>query len=117
MFTDPWQFGLVVVLIGTNLAVSYWLYRQLQDTGRGSVLGLGGESRSRESLAPERPGDDAGEPTATDHDADRSASVACPACGTPNDPEYRFCRACVAELAASTTAGGGAGGRSGGLPR
>ena len=25
-------------------------------------------------------------------------SVSCPTCGAPNDPSYRFCRRCVADL-------------------
>lgn len=29
-------------------------------------------------------------------------SVACPDCGTENDPGYRYCRACVAELPGET---------------
>ena len=49
-------------------------------------------------------------------DRDRTAGdtddrVACPACGAPNDPSYRFCRRCISDLssgvAASSAANGG----------
>ena len=51
-----------------------------------------------------------------DPDRDRAAAdaddrVACPACGAPNDPSYRFCRRCISDLssgvAASSAANGG----------
>lgn len=29
---------------------------------------------------------------------ERDDSVSCPTCGAPNDPSYRFCRRCVADL-------------------
>lgn len=32
--------------------------------------------------------------------------IPCPTCGTPNDPSYRFCRRCIADLSSSVTAGG-----------
>ncbi len=34
-------------------------------------------------------------------------TVTCPECGAGNDPEYRFCRDCVAELPGSDGIGGG----------
>ena len=41
--------------------------------------------------------------------------VPCPTCGVPNDPSYRFCRRCVADLSAglSSSAGGDGGKRLG----
>jgi hypothetical protein len=114
MLADPWQFGLVAVLVATNVAVSYWLYRRLQTPAAGSPLGADRGPVAAESPSVE-PTDGRTESTATHPEP--AGAVACPACGTPNDPDYRFCRACVAELAASGVAGGGAGDRAGGLPR
>lgn len=114
MLTDPWQFGLVAVLVATNVAVSYWLYRRLQTPAAGSPLGADHDPVAAESPSAE-PTNGKTESTATP--VETTGTVACPACGTPNDPDYRFCRACVAELAASSVAGGGAGDRAGGLPR
>jgi hypothetical protein len=112
MLADPWQFGLVAVLLTVNVAVSYWLYRRLRGPAAGSPLGTDHDLLGAESS----PGE-ATESAATTGETAGSAAVACPACGTPNDPEYRFCRACVAELTASGVAGDGAGDRAGGLPR
>ena len=43
--------------------------------------------------------------------ADAADRVACPVCGAPNDPSYRFCRRCISDLssgvAASSAANGG----------
>lgn len=33
--------------------------------------------------------------------------VQCPTCGAPNDPSYRFCRRCVADLKSGGPAAGG----------
>jgi hypothetical protein len=109
MVTDPWQFGLLAVLITTNVAVSYWLYRRLRASGGRSSLDAGRDTTT--GVEPEPP---ANEPTATGHE---QAVVTCSACGTTNDPTYRFCRACVAELSAPGTVGSGADDRAGGLPR
>jgi hypothetical protein len=121
MLADPWQFALVAVLVATNVAVSYWLYRRLRTPGAGSPLGPDHDGVAAES-PPGDPADETAEPgppdpTATDHRTAESGTVACPACGTPNDPEYRFCRACVAELTASGVVGDGGSDRAGGLPR
>jgi hypothetical protein len=107
MFTDPWQFGLLAVLFTTNLAVSYWLYRRLRSAG----------GQSRPGPTRDRTDPTGGGPTTAERPAAEGDPVACPACGTPNDPTYRFCRACVAELSASGAIGHGAGDRAGGLPR
>jgi hypothetical protein len=112
MLADPWQFGLVAVLFTVNVAVSYWLYRRLRGPAAGSPLGPDGDLFGAVSSS-----DEVTESAAAPTETTGTVGVACPACGTPNDPEYRFCRACVAELAASGVAGGGAGDRAGRLTR
>lgn len=42
-------------------------------------------------------GDDTSEP-ADGHIEGDTETVACPDCGTENEPGYRFCRSCVGEL-------------------
>jgi hypothetical protein len=37
-------------------------------------------------------------------DGDSEDRVPCPTCGVPNDPSFRFCRRCVADLKQSVTA-------------
>ncbi|WP_254837609.1 zinc ribbon domain-containing protein [Natronomonas marina] len=37
--------------------------------------------------------------------------VACPTCGAPNDPSYRFCRRCIADLSSGVTSATGPDGR------
>lgn len=72
--------GLLVVI---HLAVAVYLY-QTATAADGPI-----RSRAESDRAGETPGQ------STDA-AERR--VACPACGTPNDPSYRFCRRCVADL-------------------
>ena len=54
-------------------------------------------------------------PTGAAADEPADERVPCPACGVPNDPSYRFCRRCVADLSAglSSSAGGDGGKRLG----
>jgi predicted amidophosphoribosyltransferase len=42
-----------------------------------------------------------------DRDDDR---IACPTCGAPNDPSYRFCRRCISDLSGSSAANAAANG-------
>ncbi|HKL29004.1 MAG TPA: zinc ribbon domain-containing protein [Natrialbaceae archaeon] len=40
---------------------------------------------------------------ATGSDRVEGATIECSECGAPNDPEYRFCRRCVADLSPPAT--------------
>lgn len=74
--------ALVVVL---HVVVAAYVYRVAQP-GEGQLFER--EASSDERAVP--PLDDTLE---TPDD-----SVSCPTCGAPNDPSYRFCRRCVADL-------------------
>lgn len=99
MFTVPME-GLLpvaaaaVLFVLLHVAVAAYLYRA-------SVPGRR-ESASESVPAQDRV-DRAGGP-----DQER---VSCPTCGVPNDPSYRFCRRCVADLRNGVTV---ARGRDGG---
>lgn len=107
MLSDPWHLGLLVALCTANVAATYWLYRRLD--GR--------------STPPWREADTASVTTADADPATSSAgddgteAVRCSACGTANDPEYRFCRFCVAELSTPGVADDGGAGAARGLSR
>ena len=92
---------LAALLVILHVAVAAYLYR----------VALSGDAR---------PAD--GDPTADDRPTppedrrfdDADARTPCPTCGTPNDPSYRFCRRCVADLSGQrATADGVAAGRLG----
>lgn len=55
----------------------------------------GGRAADEEEPADDRPPPESGE------------TVTCPECGADNDPEYRYCRDCVAELPGSDEIVGG----------
>ena len=103
--------GVLVLLVHAAFAV--YLYRSLSgsateragaaagDDPTGEPSGLPPEDRVRSSgleEPPERP-DDA--------ETSRAGTVQCPICGTPNDPQFRFCRRCVSELSGSGPPQGG----------
>ncbi|MDH5020912.1 zinc ribbon domain-containing protein [Halobacterium rubrum] len=79
MLTGAWLFGVAVALLAVNLAATSLLDWLGGDSGQ-AVTARTVENGDQSSTAP---GDD---------------GVECPRCGTENDPEYRFCRSCVAQL-------------------
>jgi hypothetical protein len=79
MLTGAWLLGVAVALLAVNLAATYLLDRPGGDSGP-AVAGRAAEGGDQSAAAR---GDD---------------GVECPRCGTENDPEYRFCRSCVAQL-------------------
>ena len=60
-------------------------------------------------------GGDGGDGEDGDGGAPDGPTVTCPACGVENDPEFRYCRDCVAELPGSDRLGSVEGGDGAGL--
>ena len=89
--------GVLFVLL--HVAVAAYLYR---------AAASGDPDPAGEYL----PARDADERTVSNRAASGTDDrVPCPSCGVPNDPRYRFCRRCVADLQASVTAATGGNGR------
>lgn len=89
--------GLLFVLL--HVAVAVYLYR----------AAASGESRATPEGDPRRDGD---ERTLANRTGESSGDrVACPTCGVPNDPRFRFCRRCVADLQSSVSTATGGDGR------
>ena len=96
--SDPlWLGAAVALFVLLHVAVAAYLYRSAAADGPDHA----GEYVPAQ--ADERPTSPADE------------RVPCPTCGVPNDPSYRFCRRCVADLSAgpSSSAGGDGGKRLG----
>ncbi|MFB6103436.1 MAG: hypothetical protein ABEJ73_12850 [Haloplanus sp.] len=69
--------GIVLVALVANAALlAYAWLRRSRDTD--TVRRVGTRERPADTPAP--------------------ATIRCPNCGSANDPDYRFCRECVAEL-------------------
>jgi hypothetical protein len=86
--------GLAALLAALHVAVAAYLYRA---------------ATSGEGLEALREAGESGLPSPNDDGLDVDGeTVGCPVCGTPNDPSYRFCRHCVADLSGSGSPGGGA---------
>jgi hypothetical protein len=77
MMGTEWLYGAIALLVGIHVLTMLYAYR----------------SRDEGATATTEP--DAEQPTLADPDDDR---INCPQCGTTNDPTYRFCRTCVADL-------------------
>lgn len=96
---------------------SWSLFGASTDRSESTVPADGEESSGMNGPGHARPDaeDTAGDPP-RDAGADADAHVEadeltpCPTCGTPNDPTYRFCRWCIADLSDTGTSIGGAGG-------
>lgn len=89
---DPlvWFVVIAVVLVALHVGIAAYLYRSA--TADSSVASADEYLPARSPESEEGSCDGAGD------------TVACGTCGTPNDPSYRFCRKCVADL---TSGGGG----------
>jgi len=82
--------GILFVLL--HVAVATYLYRAATST-------------APETLSDVATGSDGDERTVANRTAGSPEDrVPCPTCGVPNDPSYRFCRRCVADLQSSVTA-------------
>ncbi|MFB6118915.1 hypothetical protein [Halosegnis sp.] len=77
--------ALLALFGAVNLALTFALLRWRRgDLGRSAVAGA--PTTATTTAVPD-----------SDADADGS-TVQCRECGTPNEPDYTFCRACVARL-------------------
>ncbi|WP_324756440.1 DUF7577 domain-containing protein [Haloarcula sp. GH36] len=75
MVGTEWLYGAIALLVGIHVLTMLYAYRSRDETATTESEGeqtqpLGG----------------------------RGERVDCPQCGTTNDPNYRFCRTCVADL-------------------
>jgi hypothetical protein len=75
MLTGEWLLGGAVALVVANLAAVFLAQRYLANRNRSR-----GESGNRHA------------------ESERDGGVVCESCGTANDPDYRYCRACTDEL-------------------
>lgn len=90
-----------VLLVALHVAVAAYLYRVA--LGRD---GAGSDAAAADDERPPSPGGRRADPG--------DGRIPCPTCGTPNDPQYRYCRRCVADLSGKQpTNGGVAAGRLG----
>lgn len=93
--------GLAALLVALHFVVAAYLYRvALSGDGSGFDREKGTDERTPEAIDRRLDGTD--------------GTVPCPTCGAPNDPCFKFCRRCVADLTATQrTAGGASAGRLG----
>ena len=77
--------AVAVLLVVLHVVVAAYVYRVTHTRGGGLL--------EREASADERAVRSAEDPSEVP-----DASVTCPTCGAPNDPNYQFCRRCVADL-------------------
>lgn len=84
----PVAVGLMLVALVVDLAAVVVLVR------------LASRYRSRSRPSPDAGGEEGRGDAAVSAAADApdGSTVTCPACGAANEPEYRYCRACVAML-------------------
>jgi uncharacterized paraquat-inducible protein A len=88
-----WLVALAALLFGLHAAVVVYLYRKATD-----------------SIDPtdllESPGEDL--PPVDETTGRDDEHIACPTCGAPNDPSYRFCRRCISDLSGRSAGNTGA---------
>ena len=83
--------AMAAVLVVLHVVVAAYLYRVALS---GDGLEALRDAEDAESASPAAARADAGRDT-----------IPCPVCGAPNDPTYRFCRRCVADLSGTGRAG------------
>ncbi|MEF8806776.1 zinc ribbon domain-containing protein [Natronomonas sp.] len=84
--------ALAALLFGLHAAVVVYLYRKATDsTDPVDLL--------------EAPQEDL--PPVDDTTGRTDEHIACPTCGAPNDPSYRFCRRCISDLSGNSAANAG----------
>lgn len=99
---DPQVYGLLgaALLLHLGTLVYVYLRRQRQQQSAGSMTTEG------EAAVGNRTGRDAGPDIGGDVGSETEETIVCSECGTRNAADYRFCRACVTELAGRTARGG-----------
>ncbi|QLD86999.1 zinc ribbon domain-containing protein [Natronomonas halophila] len=92
-----WLVALAALLFGLHAAVVVYLYRRATDsTDAMDLLETHTQQDDRPSVEESAGRDD--------------ERIACPTCGTPNDPSYRFCRRCISDLSGGSAANAAANG-------
>jgi len=96
---DPQVYGLLGAVLLVHFGTLVYVYLRRQRSG--------GSATAESDVA-----GDGQRTDAVHRDVDRSAdapegTVVCPACGTRNAVDYRFCRACVADLSGGAPRSGG----------
>ncbi|MFC6905258.1 DUF7577 domain-containing protein [Halalkalicoccus tibetensis] len=87
---ETWALEIVAAFAVVQLlALAYFYYRVRDDS----------DDRDPGALAPETVDVDGAEAT------DGREAVSCNECGAENDPEYRYCRDCVADLSGESIPG------------
>lgn len=90
---ETWALEIVAAFAVLQLlALAYFYYRVRDDS----------DDREPGTLAPEAVDVDAADGTEA---ADGREPVACSECGAENDPDYRYCRDCVADLSGESIPG------------
>jgi hypothetical protein len=98
MDSIAWLAVVATLLVILHVAVAAYLYRRGASNTPTGTDELRSPAVTREPSDPTRTISDDASERGTDH-------VPCPTCGTPNDPSYRFCRRCIADLTGSGRAG------------
>jgi len=110
MLPEQLPLGLTAAVVVANVIVTAWLLWLVRTSA---------PSDGRDTDATPD-GVDAAPSTDRHHDApteDAADAVQCSTCGVENDPDYRYCRYCVAELSEATTVASAADGPMGRLPK
>lgn len=81
---DPQVYGLVGAVLLLHLGTLVYVYRR---RSRAAEPAGGDAEPAAERLRPE-----------AESGPDEERRLTCPQCGARNDPSYRFCRICVADL-------------------
>ncbi|MFC6975362.1 zinc ribbon domain-containing protein [Halomicroarcula sp. GCM10025709] len=77
MMGTEWLYGAIALLVGIHVLTMLYAYRSRDEVATAAT---------QSEAEPDRPLEASDE------------RVNCPQCGTTNDPSYRFCRTCVADL-------------------
>lgn len=90
--SDPQVYGLLGAVLLLHLGTLAYVYLRRSRAAESAEPADGDTEPVVERLRPE---------VESDPGADEEERLTCPQCGARNDPSYRFCRICVADLPGS----------------